>query len=1271
VSSLGNLNTSGASSPSEFVELGGTVYFVATDATHGAELWKTDGTAAGTALVKDIRSGTGSSSPGNLVVFNEQLYFSANDGTTGAELWTSDGTDSGTVQVKDIYAGVNGSSPANMAAVGGKLYFSARTASNGNELWASDGTAGGTALLKDIASGTTDANPASLTNMNGTLYFSAKTGAAGTELWKSTGTASGTTIVKDIWSGTNGSIPEQLTNLNGALFFTADDGSHGQELWKSDGSTTGTAMVKDINTESEVGSSPYELTEVNGVLYFSADDGAIDGVGSYGNELWRSDGTSSGTQVVKDVYAGADSAFPMFLANCNGTLYFQAEDATNGVELWKSDGTASGTTLVKDINAGTEWSDPSEFVYLNSYVFFSAKDATGGYELWRTCGTAASTARVADIYAGTGDSIPLNMVVLNDQVYFTATDGTNGREPYVIRVSNQAPTNITISSSAVAEAQAVGAVVGTFSTTDPDPGNTFTYALVAGDGATENAKFTISGSQLLTAAVFNYEGTKSYSIRVHSTDQDGLGVDKTFTITVTDVNEPPTNVTLTGSTVAEGKAIGTTVGTFSAVDPEGYTTFIYGLTSGTGDTDNAKFTISDNQLKTAAVLDYESQPTYSIRVKAGDAGGYWSYQTFTITCTNVNESPTGMSLSFNSVDEHKSIGTSVGYFTTTDPDADSSLTYTLVSGDGASGNSWFSISGSWLKTAAVLNYETTPSYSIRVRATDQGGLYCEKSYTVSVNNVNESPTAVSISGTTIAEGKAAGTTVGTLSTTDPDSGNTFTYSLVSGSGSTNNSSFAISGSQLVTAAVLDYESRSSYAVRVRSTDQNGLYVEKMLTITCTNVNEAPTDISLAPNSVEEKQAVGTAIGTLTAVDPDLNDAYTYTLVSGTGSTDNAKFAISGTQLTNAAVLSYNTQSSYSIRVRCTDAAGLYYEKVFTIYLTPSDDGAATTIGLYQPSSSTFFLRTTNTEGTADYSFTFGTAGAGWENLVGDWNGDGYDGVGLYDSVNSHFYLTSQYTGGMADYSFGYGEINGGWIPLVGDWDGNGTTGVGLYDPETSLFYLTNSLAAGYAQYTFGYGVPNGGWKPIVGDWDGNGTTGVGLYDPVNSTFYLTNNLEAGYAQYTFGYGVPNGGWKPIVGDWDGNGTTGVGLYDPVNSTFYLTNNLEAGYAQYTFGYGMPNGGWTPVIGDWDNSGTTGVGLYDPVGSTFYLTNNLNGGYADITINFGTIGTTYDPLVGSWNSSATASAAVSTASETSTSLSARAVDQIDLAELVAQELTPKL
>jgi len=1269
VSSLGNLNTSGASSPNEFVELGGTVYFAATDATHGTELWKTDGTAAGTKLVADICSGTGSSAPSDLVVFNDQLYFAANDGTTGRELWTSDGTASGTVRVKDIYSGTNGSSPTGLTVVGAKLYFAAVTATAGNELWSSDGTSSGTTMVKDIASGTTDSDPASFVDLNGTLYFSAKTAAAGTELWKSDGTSSGTTLVKDIWAGTNGSIPEQLTNVNGVLFFTADDGTHGQELWKSNGTTAGTVIVKDIHTASAIGSSPYGLTEMNGVLYFQADDGALDGVGAYGNELWRSDGTASGTTMVKDIYAGTESSFPFFLTNCNGTLYFQAENAANGVELWTSDGTASGTSMVKDIYSGTEWSDPSEFVYLGGYVFFSAKDASGGYELWRTCGTAASTQRVQDIYPGTGDSIPLNLIVLDDKVFFSATDGTNGREPYVLTVNNQAPTNITISSSAVLENQPVGTVVGTFSTTDPDPDNTFTYALVAGDGSTNNSKFTISGNQLLTAAVFNYEAATSYSIRVHSTDQDGLGVDKTFTITVTDVNEPPTNVVLSNSTLPEGQAVGTVVGSFSAVDPEGSTTFVYSLTSGTGATDNAKFTISGNQLKTASVLDYESQSSYSIRVKAADAGGSASYWTFTITTTNVNETPTGMALSFNSVDEHKSIGTAIGYFTTTDVDPDSGFTYSLVSGDGSTGNSWFSISGSWLKTAAVLNYETQSSYSIRVRTTDQGGLYYEKSYTIYVNNINESPTAIGLSNASIAEGKPSGTVVGTLSTTDPDAGNTFTYSLVAGSGSTDNSSFSISGSQLLTSGVLDYETRSSYSIRVRSTDQGGLYVEKMFTITCTNVNETPTDITLSPNSAEEKQAVGTLIGTLGAVDPDLNDTYTYTLVSGAGSTDNAKFAISGNKLTNAAVLYYNTQSSYSIRVRCTDAGGLYCEKAFTVYLTRSDDAATTTIGLYQSSTATFYLRTENSTGPASYCFAFGTASAGWKTLVGDWDGDGYDGVGLYDPVNSRFYLTSDCSGGATDFAFGYGEINGGWIPIIGDWDGNGTTGVGLYDPETSTFYLTNSLAAGYAQYTFGYGVPNGGWIPIIGDWDGNGTTGVGLYDPVNSTFYLTNNLVAGYAQYTFGYGVPNGGWKPIIGDWDGNGTTGVGLYDPVNSTFYLTNNLVAGYAQYTFGYGVPNGGWTPVIGDWDGSGTTGVGLYDPLDSVFYLTDNLVGGYADYTISFGQSGTSYQPLVGSWAPTASPSAVASSA--VSSSLSASAVDQIDLAELVEQELTAGL
>lgn len=106
-------------------------------------------------------------------------------------------------------------------------------------------------------------------------------------------------------------------------------------------------------------------------------------------------------------------------------------------------------------------------------------------------------------------------------------------------------------------------------------------------------------------------------------------------------------------------------------------------------------------------------------------------------------------------------------------------------------------------------------------------------------SLNDSPTNITLSATSIAENAGANAVVGTLSTTDPNAGNTFTYTLVSGTGSTDNSSFNISGSQLRATASLDFEAQSSYSVRVRSTDQGGLFTEKAFTITVTDVNEAP------------------------------------------------------------------------------------------------------------------------------------------------------------------------------------------------------------------------------------------------------------------------------------------------------------------------------------------------------------------------------------------------------------------------------------------------
>ncbi|MGB0378589.1 MAG: ELWxxDGT repeat protein, partial [Poseidonia sp.] len=204
-------------------------------------------------------------------------------------------------------------------------------------------------------------------------------GTNGTELWKSDGTASGTVMVKDIKSGGNGdSAPSHLTVVGNTLFFFAGDGINGGELWKSDGTASGTVMVKDINSGS-TGSTPRQLTTVGSTLYFSAWDS------TNGRELWKSDGTTSGTVMVKDIKIGSNSGISIYApssASLGNTLYFQADDGTHGYELWKSDGTTSGTVMVKDIRIGSGSSDLAYLRAVGNTLYFVADDGANGLELW-------------------------------------------------------------------------------------------------------------------------------------------------------------------------------------------------------------------------------------------------------------------------------------------------------------------------------------------------------------------------------------------------------------------------------------------------------------------------------------------------------------------------------------------------------------------------------------------------------------------------------------------------------------------------------------------------------------------------------------------------------------------------------------------------------------------------------------------------------------------------------------------------------------------------
>jgi ELWxxDGT repeat protein len=166
------------------------------------------------------------------------------------------------------------------------------------------------------------------------LFFGAQDNVHGQELWKSDGTADGTVMVRDINPDGEHSIPASLTNMDGTLFFGAWDGIN-NGLWKSDGTETGTLMIKDVSAwgEGEYGAS--KLFSMNGILFFSGTDFNDDLENSHGQELWKSDGTASGTVLVKDINPGVKGSMPRNVIDVNGTLFFTAYDAVNGETLWK------------------------------------------------------------------------------------------------------------------------------------------------------------------------------------------------------------------------------------------------------------------------------------------------------------------------------------------------------------------------------------------------------------------------------------------------------------------------------------------------------------------------------------------------------------------------------------------------------------------------------------------------------------------------------------------------------------------------------------------------------------------------------------------------------------------------------------------------------------------------------------------------------------------------------------------------------------------------
>jgi ELWxxDGT repeat protein len=410
-------NFAGDSNPKNITKGITKIYFSANDGVHGRELWVYNSIVNTTSLVKDIyvnnQSGLEDS---NFVTINDQLYFTANDGLNGIELWTSDGTETGTFLIKNINN--NGdSSIGKLKVLNGNIFFSANDNVNGQELWISDGTTNGTILLKDINSGNNSSYPKDFFIFNNNIYFLCNNGINGIELWKSDGTSTGTVLLKDINpSTTNPSIDfgNNFIVFNNNFYFFANNGTTGFELWKSDGTTIGTQLLKDIYTGFN--SSSYKMVGSSTSNYFVF--GATNS--SNGNELWKSDGTSTGTILLKDINSTWDGInYTSEFVTFNGKIYFTANNDLNGNELWVTDGTTIGTQIVKDIFIGNNSSDVFKLTTTSNFIIFSATDNSTNYKnLWKSNGTLIGTSQIKDIDLSQTSSTELSFVELNNLIYF-------------------------------------------------------------------------------------------------------------------------------------------------------------------------------------------------------------------------------------------------------------------------------------------------------------------------------------------------------------------------------------------------------------------------------------------------------------------------------------------------------------------------------------------------------------------------------------------------------------------------------------------------------------------------------------------------------------------------------------------------------------------------------------------------------------------------------------------------------------------------------------
>ena len=821
-----------------------------------------------------------------------------------------------------------------------------------------------------------------------------------------------------------------------------------------------------------------------------------------------------------------------------------------------------------------------------------------------------------------------------------------------------------------AENQPIGTVVGDFNATDLDVNATLTYHLVSGAGDGNNALFTLEANGTLkTATTFDYETNAStYSIRVQAKDEHNASVEGNFTVTLTDLSYEPSQPNHTvdlNSTVAMDM-LWVPAGTFTMGSPtseagrqsdredehnvtltKGFYLGKYEVTQAqyeavmTGNTNSLSATPSEwpgNTNRPVEKVSWDDAQVFLTRLNAQQAANLpagWSYVLptesqweyacragtttvyswgATIANSNANYSSSGIGLT---VDVGQYAANPWGFFdmhgnvwewTADRYQAAYPTGNPVVDPTGpASGSDRVGRGGSWRTGGPLLRSarrdDTTPS-----RRDDNLG------FRVAYKQTNNNPTNLATTALlTVAENQPIGMFVGDFNATDPDAGATLTYHLVSGVGDGNNTLFTLeTNGTLKTATTFDYETNAStYFIRVQAKDEFNATVEGNFTVTLTDVNESPANLSSTVSlTIAENQPIGTVAGIFNATDPDAGASLTYFLVAGAGDANNLLFDLNASAgaLTSKVVFDYeNNATSYSIRVQAKDEYNATVEGSFSVSLTNRAESV----------NGRNLAGFTNAANLFGLSSSAGYASVAW----GDYDGNGHLDLYLSQNGKPNKLFSNPGVGLFSDLApvLGVDQNESGdcsWIDFDADGD------LDLCQIASNGFWLWRNDAGSFTEVALSLGlssVPDMrgyGWF----DYDGDEDLDLFITSKTASNKLFKQQTNGTFSEVGSSAGVSAGSsaMEVAVCDYDNDGWPDLIISGRYSTKRLMRNNGDGTFTNQASSAGVSSSKDSHGVdwADFDGDGDFDLHVSNWNGANEHFRNNGNGNFTEIASSVG-------------------------------------------------------